>query len=1000
MARCRALNGRGDAVYDPVGDARLELERIDYVLNEVARSVERGVLPLSAYQAVAPGYLDRRQHLLGILAGTTPARPAAPMPVPAPSVPARGPVRVAAPPRHVEWTSVLLFLGAFLVIVSAAFFAIVIWDIVGPLGKLGYLGALTAVFYGGGWWARTRLGLRTGSVALTAVASAALLLDGWVIIDGYQLPGMLPWAALLLVCSTVYWATEVMLGERFFGIVGVAAQVGWWWLLGDGLELSPLLRFAGIAVVAALWELSAQRARGNETFGALAEVLLVAAPVTAVVTLVGVHVNSPVVASVSSIELAAALGATVAASWVAWDTPIAFAAARRWIVAAPQLLFALWGLAAVIEHGGVSGHVAVLGVAAVLQLAAAAAGAGWQMAIPALAVQGLIAVETCALFDADNTTTLMVFAALAAAWALLGRFAEILASRSSSGSDRSVTASAVAWGSFAGLVVASLATPIVTRSVPLSGMAVGRRDVLVALAVLGSWLVSWVIGRRKETRFAGSVWSYFALASVLAWAYPDRLPADYALPFVALAGVWYASYGVPGPTDREPVAEAARCAARGVALASVLVGTTMTYDIFNAVSWGCVALAFSAAILFAIDSALTRSLPTSMVSAGLGVLAAALIGPAAIVTAGPAEFVRWWALSAAAGAVAIAAGALGVRTRERQVGAGVVSLTASAIGSLFVVASILYVGLSWEHVWAPFALLSLAWSATAVRTDRALIGAAAISAWVAAVAALTGAEVSPWALLVSAVAAGAACCAAPLIRRVAYRAAAACSAAGIAMLAFSAAIALAGEFSGVPAAWSVGRQGLVFALVVLAAGVWVTGVRWDREEAGYVAGALAVLAAWVELDAVAVRWAAAFSTPAAVYLSACGYAYRRFKAQREYPVALDVAAVLVGVGLPILAALDPAEGEALVTVMLAFGVCGLALLAGVLLKVRWYLLGGAFGLVAIAFYRSLVLFAYFWWIPIGAAGLIMLVVALTWERQRMLVTDARRWLSASFEGWR
>ena len=152
--------------------------------------------------------------------------------VPAEAGPAQvrpGKVRREREPVH--WTTVLLFLGAFLVIIASGIFAAVVWDITGPGFKLAFLGALTVAFYVGGYLARTKYQLRAGGVALTVVASAMLLFDCWIVIDGFNLTGPYPWALAMLLCSAVYWLTEVWTGDRFYGVVGAAAQIGWWWLL-------------------------------------------------------------------------------------------------------------------------------------------------------------------------------------------------------------------------------------------------------------------------------------------------------------------------------------------------------------------------------------------------------------------------------------------------------------------------------------------------------------------------------------------------------------------------------------------------------------------------------------------------------------------------------------------------------------------------------------------------------------------------------------------------
>jgi len=115
---------------------------------------------------------------------------------------------------------------------------------------------------------------------------------------------------------------------------------------------------------------------------------------------------------------------------------------------------------------------------------------------------------------------------------------------------------------------------------------------------------------------------------------------------------------------------------------------------------------------------------------------------------------------------------------------------------------------------------------------------------------------------------------------------------------------------------------------------------------------------------------------------------------------LDACAALVGLGVPLAVALAAPPADAGVHALWVLGLSVTALAGGVLAKSRWYFFGGAFALAAVAVYRSFVVLSEFWWLLLGLVGIAMLVVALTWERQRMLVTDTRERLRRSFEQWR
>ncbi|HSK48604.1 MAG TPA: hypothetical protein VLA05_11485, partial [Coriobacteriia bacterium] len=178
----------------PPKDSRLEaewreLEQVDYFLDQLARAVERGEVPRGSYDTLTPRYLKRREEIVAAITGENVSETTRHFEIEFPAaesqrgwerrpselVQARKSVampRARRPLKRVEWTTVLLFLGAFLVIVASSIFAVAVWDVLSVEGKLLFLGGLTVCFYVAGWWAATRLRLKAGSAALLSVASA------------------------------------------------------------------------------------------------------------------------------------------------------------------------------------------------------------------------------------------------------------------------------------------------------------------------------------------------------------------------------------------------------------------------------------------------------------------------------------------------------------------------------------------------------------------------------------------------------------------------------------------------------------------------------------------------------------------------------------------------------------------------------------------------------------------------------------------------------------
>ena len=202
-------------------------------------------------------------------------------------------------------------------------------------------------------------------------------------------------------------------------------------------------------------------------------------------------------------------------------------------------------------------------------------------------------------------------------------------------------------------------------------------------------------------------------------------------------------------------------------------------------------------------------------------------------------------------------------------------------------------------------------------------------------------------------------------------------------------------------AWTeIGLGGVALTLAVLGAHLIVQGARWDFEPAFYAGGLAWVFGAWSALGWADAATPELYSTPLAVYLVACGYVSSAVSPSRRYRFVLDGAAVVVGLGYPLMLALAATTSDAGNHALWVLGLSVVAIAGGVVAKSRWYFFGGTAALVIVAAYRSFVVLAEFWWVLLGLLGVAMLVVALTWERQRIIVADTRSWLRRSFEGWR
>lgn len=981
----------GRATQDPLQ----EIARIDFLLDQLARAVESGEVPLASYESMAPRYLTRREVLVARLVGSEPAvAPATAQPEHAPRPHAR-PRRESKP---VKWTTVLTFLGAFFVVVAAAIFAIAIWDVMGATGKLAFMGVLTALFYLGGWQAH-RLGLHTGATALTVVASAMLLFDGWIIIDGFELSGPLPWSVLLLVCSAVYWFTEVKLANRFFGVIGSAAQIGWWWLLGEGLALPVPTRLAGIAVIAVAWALAAERGREDPRVGTLARGLEWIAPVTQVVVALGLLADLALVRSVDTASLVAATVVSACGGLTIWRSRLVAPPVNQWAAATFQLpllafTWAEWGVAGPGWYA-----VAVLALAAIAYDWLGITRAGTPFAVLGLITEASLLIQLCTVLDADDRVVVLALATLAAMWAGTARVAARAELAAAYPRLREVSLVAEV-GAIVLLVGASVAVPAVSGGVALAGETLSRADALLALGVLAAWYAAASVSRRGHFAFAGCVWSFYALAALMSWALPGRTPDAYGCALAALAGVWLLSAeplaATYGALWRFATRAASRFAMLAVPLAVILVSAAETTPLTY---WLPALLAVTAGAL-ALDARTSDSHVSAAGAAGFAAATAAAAGGVTSRELGVAQAQRVAAVCGAWGGLLVGlAVSIPVRARRFAPEASVAAAVAAA-------------ALSWLAIespgWLAAALVgsALAWAVASWRASEWFALPAGLSVHAALCAVL--AELSaPPAVTVAVLGISGLAMSALVFTRAGgpggrhSRAGLALAAAGLLGLALIPVLGVVGDAFGSAGDWyRISTSGIAWGLGLLGAGLIAQSARWHVEPGYYVGGFVVVLAVWTQLGAADAVWAELYTTPLALYFVACGYLRARLEPGRGFPVIMDVAAVAAGLAYPLLAALTAPPNDALAHAAWVFGLSLVAIVAGVAVKSRWYFFGGVAAAALIALYRSFGVLAEMWWLVLGLVGIAMLVVALTWERQRMIVADTRQALKRSFEGWR
>lgn len=194
----------------------------------------------------------------------TPARPIAITPA-APPRPAPPPPKPAAPP--INWAKVwerawglvvsgallrgLLYLGAFMIVVSAVVLVVVYWRLFPWYLRLGFIAAVPLSFYGGGFFLRERAKIPIAGSVFTGIGALLVAVDFAAV---YQIGGLagnvnptLYWLIASVVCAIIYLFTLWRVPSEFFAYITLIAGTNIAVAVTSGLGLSPEWRVASAA---------------------------------------------------------------------------------------------------------------------------------------------------------------------------------------------------------------------------------------------------------------------------------------------------------------------------------------------------------------------------------------------------------------------------------------------------------------------------------------------------------------------------------------------------------------------------------------------------------------------------------------------------------------------------------------------------------------------------------------------------------------------------------
>jgi hypothetical protein len=199
--------------------------------------------PLPAQPAVVPISTPKPEPVAATVSVPAPApkpQPAAiveskPLPAPKPVTP-----KPAPPPKPqqppIDWKKVrtqtvdavtsgallrtLLYLSAFMIVVSATVLVIRFWENFSLFLQLLFIAAVPVTFYAGGWALRTRLKLIQAGSVLTGIGAILVAVDFYAVYQlgnlGARLNGPVYWLLVAVFCTGLYAFTAWRLKGEFF----------------------------------------------------------------------------------------------------------------------------------------------------------------------------------------------------------------------------------------------------------------------------------------------------------------------------------------------------------------------------------------------------------------------------------------------------------------------------------------------------------------------------------------------------------------------------------------------------------------------------------------------------------------------------------------------------------------------------------------------------------------------------------------------------------------
>jgi hypothetical protein len=205
----------------------------------------------AAHRAAATQYSTAIQDLEAeVRAPAVAPKPAPPKPAPKPPKPKRPPIDWGKAWDRVVEAAVsgallrgLLYLGAFMIVVSAYILVVLFWDIFSQGLQLVFIASVPTAFYLAGWGVRAQLKLPQAGGVLTGIGALLVAADFAAV---YQFGGLselvdgnLYWLGASLFCTAVYAITAWRLPGEFFDYIS---------LIGGGSGVLALTRLFNLPI--------------------------------------------------------------------------------------------------------------------------------------------------------------------------------------------------------------------------------------------------------------------------------------------------------------------------------------------------------------------------------------------------------------------------------------------------------------------------------------------------------------------------------------------------------------------------------------------------------------------------------------------------------------------------------------------------------------------------------------------------------------------------------